>query len=518
MLMKNNTFFVFILLCFNSLLCFANTIPVVFVHSGDAYYLKDTLTQAKQCNERVILLGDENNRHCAEGGVEYYPISDFNKAGSYFTTIYRHMTYIPYEIELSCFTRWFVLQEFMEINNIPISFYVDSDVMLYCDASEEYETNFKGCDLAIAIQHGFCGGLVSYWQTDTIRSFCNFLNQFYEDKERLDILEDQFKLGGEQYQDDWPQMTNWVHENWNKFRIGNLSSLINNATFDSSIWHDYILVPNAAGDIEYKRLRLKDSGLNTRDREKLMKDIVWNNGHPYCYSPDLRSFIQFKALHFQGGAKTLIQHYKTPKIDLVIPEPYASINTLPFYMLGFFSPENQKKLEHFIKTYEPKTIVELGCWMGTTTSFMALLMPKDSKIYSIDYFDDSIDPYLKAREDLSKKTTELYQQFLSNMRHYQLCNKVIPVKMGTIEAANSLNIKADLIYIDASMEEELVFKDIMAWYPKLNKQGILCGNNWLWCTGIQNGVTRAAQELGRKIIVEQNFWYFDLVKNGEEEL
>lgn len=509
---KHNKFFISLFLCFINLLVEADSsIPVIFVHSGDAFYLKDTLTQAKKFNDRVILIGDEDNKYCAQEGVEYHPISDFNKSGSYFTTIYRHMSQVPYHIELACFTRWYILQEFMENNNIPLSFYVDSDVMLYCDISKGYEMNFQNCNLGVALQYGFCGGLVSYWTTKSINSFCSFLTDFYEDTENLDILEDQFKLGGEQYQDDWPQMTNWVHENSSNLTLGNLSGLINNTTFDSSIWHDYILVPNAASVLEYKRYRMKENNEPKRFNEKWMKDIIWHKGIPYCYSADLGIFIQFNALHFQGGAKIFIDEFKSEKVDQALPEPYDSVKTLPFYMLSLCPSENQKNLESFIKIYKPKTIVDLGSWLGFSASFMAFFMPENGKVYAVDNFESKSDAYLSARKDVNPTSYTLYQQFLSNMKHYRLCDRVIPIKMNTSDAALSLNIKADLIYVDASSEEDSVYQDIMDWYPKLNKNGIICGNNWKWFEAVQRGVFRAAIELKRTVKVDNNFWYFDLI-------
>lgn len=511
---KNYKNFVFIILCFTALFLESSTssIPVIFVQSGNLDCLKDALIQAKKFNERVILIGDDSNRYHAYDGIEYYPISEYNKSSNYFSRIYRHMSKVPYEKEFGRFARWFVLEEFTKANNVPIFFYAESDVMLYCDISSEYNTNFNGCDLAVELHHGFCNGLVSYWNTKTISSFCFFLNQFYEDKLQMDILEDQFLLGSEQYHDDWPHMTNWVHENSNTFKIGNLSSLINNTTFDSSVLHDYILVPNAASVLEYKRYRMWNSGLNLRTVEKWMKEIIWHNGIPYCYSEDLGSFIQFKSLHFQGVAKVFIEKYKSSRNDLITPEPYASIKTLPFYMLGFFSHENHRNLEYFIKNYRPKTIVELGSWLGASTAFMAFFMPEDGKVYSVDYFDSKLDSYLNTREDANFSTYPIYQQFLSNMKHYQLCHKVIPIKMSTLDAAFSLNVNADLIYVDACTDEESVYRDIMSWYPKLNRGGIICGNNWKWFESIRRGVNRAAKELERTVKVDENFWYFDLVE------
>jgi hypothetical protein len=36
----------------------------------------------------------------------------------------------------------------------------------------------------------------------------------------------------------------------------------------------------------------------------------------------------------------------------------------------------------------------------------------------------------------------------------------------------------------------------------------MCGDDWGW-ESVRKGVIRAAQELGKKIKVDDNFWYFE---------
>jgi len=493
-------------------------LPVIFIQFGDSKSLNDTLTQAKQFNERVILIGDENNKHHADNGIEFFLISNYIASTNYFRTIYKHMVHGDYEEEFSRFARWFVLEEFMKTNNISIAFYLENEVMLYCNVAQEYLKNFNNLDVGLGIQHGFCNGSVSYWNLKAIQSFCNFLKCFYENKKIIDMLKDQFRFGGEQYQDDWPHMANWAHDNNWALKIGNLNSLINSTAFDSSISDDYILIPNAAGILEYSRYCMVAENLsakrNTNQRQLLIKDIIWNQGIPYCFSSDLGSFVQFKSLKFQGAARDLIKNYKSnSELKSTYCEPYNAIDPLPFYMLGFFGTEKQKWLKNFIKEHNPKIIVELGSWLGATTSFMAFFMPDNSKLYAVDCFDSETDICVENIEKVNQQNIPhisiLYHQFLSNIKHYNLCHKIIPIKKNTLEAARLLDIQADLIYINTSNDEELIYQNIMHWFPKLKKNGIICGDNWKWLDVVQQGIIRAARDLGKKIITDNNFWYFD---------
>lgn len=47
----------------------------------------------------------------------------------------------------------------------------------------------------------------------------------------------------------------------------------------------------------------------------------------------------------------------------------------------------------------------------------------------------------------------------------------------------------DYVYIDGAHDEENVYKDVVAWYPKLRMGGIMAGHDW-WFKGVQDGVAK----------------------------
>lgn len=188
---------------------------------------------------------------------------------------------------------------------------------------------------------------------------------------------------------------------------------------------------------------------------------------------------------------------------------YSIMKVLPLNLHGWCSPENRKNLKKFILDTQPNIIVELGSWLGLSASVMCESMHINSKLYAIDTWKGSVEH--SAKPEFKKFLATLYQQFLSNMIHLKLTDKVIPVRMGSLEAAASLNIEPNMIYVDASHEEEDVYNDIKAWYPKLAKNGIMCGDDWRWKT-VQKGVTRIAKELNQKINFEGTFWWFNIKK------
>lgn len=188
-----------------------------------------------------------------------------------------------------------------------------------------------------------------------------------------------------------------------------------------------------------------------------------------------------------------------------LPEPYASIRDLPFDDHGWF--ENQKPLKHLLQVKPAETIIEVGCWLGLSTRFLAENQGPKGKIYAVDTWrGPENEPYFMKEQ--AHRLPHLYQQFLSNIKHANLTHKIIPIRMTSMEAAEALDIYADLIYIDASHDTKSVLEDIFAWNGHLKQGGFLCGDDWLWPT-VQAAVCQAAAILNKKVGVSGNFWWYE---------
>jgi hypothetical protein len=195
------------------------------------------------------------------------------------------------------------------------------------------------------------------------------------------------------------------------------------------------------------------------------------------------------------------------KIDANEPEPYRSIIQLPEDPHHWFLENNRQQLEILIKKDKPKIIVELGSWLGASAIFMASLLEEGGVVYAVDDWTANTDTFILADHTVKHKLSTLYQQFLSNVKIHKQTQKIVPMRMKTVEAAKMLDVHPDLIYLDASHDEESVYHDVMAWYPKLNKKGTMCGDDWL-TPSVQAGVLRAAKELGLEVKSVNFFWYF----------
>lgn len=139
--------------------------------------------------------------------------------------------------------------------------------------------------------------------------------------------------------------------------------------------------------------------------------------------------------------------YVTSIFASSLPEPYASLEVLPEYPFGYYW--NAPDIEELFAKHDIKLVVEVGSWIGggSTRHFGNLLKGKQGKIYAIDTWLGS-STQQPGEVHYQEILPRVYEQFLSNMIHWDLTNVVIPVRMTSLEAAKVLNVKPDLVYTD----------------------------------------------------------------------
>lgn len=91
---------------------------IIFVHTGNAYYLELALSQAKISNPNadIILLGDKYNNKYPY--INHFLISDYFESAKEFSEVFFNYSPNKREYELFCFQRWFVIKDFLIRNKI----------------------------------------------------------------------------------------------------------------------------------------------------------------------------------------------------------------------------------------------------------------------------------------------------------------------------------------------------------------------------------------------------------------
>ena len=106
---------------------------------------------------------------------------------------------------------------------------------------------------------------------------------------------------------------------------------------------------------------------------------------------------------------------------------------------------------------------------------------------------------------------QVYYQFLSNVIHNECEDIIIPIPNTSFNGAKFLKfnkISPDLVYLDASHEEEDVYHDLTHYFTLLKSGGTIFGDdfsdNW---PGLKNSVLKFAKENQLKLdIFENNYW------------
>ncbi|MDD5698068.1 MAG: hypothetical protein PHH77_05580 [Victivallaceae bacterium] len=293
-------------------------LPIVFIHRGSSSYLEFSLRQAKYANpgSEIILLGDAANDRFAF--IKQVNIRDYFSRAAEFSEKYRHFSTNPYNYELFCFQRWFVLEEFMLAGKYGEVFVCDSDVLLYSDMNVLYDSLFRDRDFCLAVyspEQASAG--ISYWKLASLTEFCRLLPEFFTDKARLSKITELWEnnrrngiLGGFS---DMTAVTEFIRE-YDRKRYANLLSVREGGTFDS-----HINTSTGADGEEYQYKRGK-------------KVFSWEGRIPYCRKQDEK--IRFHLIHFQGPAKYMMAFYYTgPKFKgkAALTLLYAGLNFMAFW-------------------------------------------------------------------------------------------------------------------------------------------------------------------------------------------
>ncbi len=121
---------------------------------------------------------------------------------------------------------------------------------------------------------------------------------------------------------------------------------------------------------------------------------------------------------------------------------------------------------------EDATVVEIGSWLGKSSSFFADNKKPNQKLICVDTWRGSTDE-LKGNHTLATKA-DVYEIFKKNMgdREYT------PIQKPSKEASLMFKDKSlDAVFIDAQHTYEAVKEDLECWLPKIKDTGYICGHD-----------------------------------------
>jgi len=133
--------------------------------------------------------------------------------------------------------------------------------------------------------------------------------------------------------------------------------------------------------------------------------------------------------------------------------------------------------------------VEVGCWKGKSTAYMAveiLNSGKNIRFSCVDTWEGSDEPAHHKDPDI--QAGRLYEVFLRNLAPVK--DVIEPMRITSVEAAEQFEDESlDFVLIDAAHDYENVIADLRSWWPKLKPGGVMAGDDFRW-----GGVNKAYKE------------------------
>ncbi|HEX3356581.1 MAG TPA: class I SAM-dependent methyltransferase [Tepidisphaeraceae bacterium] len=181
---------------------------------------------------------------------------------------------------------------------------------------------------------------------------------------------------------------------------------------------------------------------------------------------------------------------------------------------------------------KPKLVVEVGTWKGKSAVWWAEQMRDkgiDGAVVCIDTWLGGLDHITRPRGpgwDIDKYFkngySTLYYQFLANICQKGVQDYIVPIPTTSSIGARWLahhNLQPDLVYVDASHEEDDVYDDLKNYWKVLKNGAFMCGDDWAvaW-HGVICAVNRFARENDIRLQVGGNTWVLQKTLSSEQQL
>lgn len=171
-----------------------------------------------------------------------------------------------------------------------------------------------------------------------------------------------------------------------------------------------------------------------------------------------------------------------------------------------------------VEEIRPRRIIEVGTWKGGSALTLAGQLQRlglDAEILCVDTWLGALEMWTDLDDEsrhgslrLRHGYPTLYFTFLANVVRAGHSDRITPFPVPSVTAAQWCalqGVRADLIYIDGSHEEDDVYQDLTAWWDLVREGGVLFGDDWQW-DGVRLAVERFAKENGLPIAHRHDKW------------
>ncbi|XP_030931088.1 uncharacterized protein LOC115956972 [Quercus lobata] len=210
-----------------------------------------------------------------------------------------------------------------------------------------------------------------------------------------------------------------------------------------------------------------------------------------------------------------IYNARSPFVDF--PPDHVSSLVRPQRIGGWGS--NGAVFEHLIERVKPKTIIEIGTFLGASAIHMARLTRQlglETQILCVDDFRGWPGFRNKFKNiKMVNGDVVLMYQFMQNLVSVNETDSVLPIPFSTGSTLDKFcewGVYADLIEVDAGHNFMSAWSDINRAYRLLRPGGVLFGHDYFTAAdnrGVRRAVRLFARVNGFKIILDGQHWIID---------
>lgn len=143
------------------------------------------------------------------------------------------------------------------------------------------------------------------------------------------------------------------------------------------------------------------------------------------------------------------------------------------------------------KATNDSVLVEVGTFLGGSICYLAQRIRDNNKspqIYCVDTWDFS--NIGKDHQYMIDNKTSKFDNFWQNIEKCSLQDIIKPLIGDSIKVSSSFKDKSiDFIFLDGCHDEEYVYSELEAWYPKMKDNSWISGHDYN-----DAGVRRAVQK------------------------
>jgi predicted O-methyltransferase YrrM len=144
---------------------------------------------------------------------------------------------------------------------------------------------------------------------------------------------------------------------------------------------------------------------------------------------------------------------------------------------GWFSEDEGRWYARFARALKGGTFVEVGCWKGRSTSFIApVCNANGTRLVCVDHWAGSSDA-LRSRYTASLAIEDVELTFRENMRALGVKVEVL-AEPSAVAARRFEQLSIDRVFLDASHDGPSVAEDLRVWSERLRPDGVLAGHDY----------------------------------------